>query len=148
MKGHRIRAMLGGSLACGLLFATAFCVLSPRPAEAASCTPGQGANLKGCNFAHKDLANADLGGANLTSTDLDGTNLTDAYLNGADLTAANLTNAKLTNATLTNAKLTNATLTGVTLTGADLAGVTSGKITRSAGSAAGRMATSGRLSHR
>ena len=71
------------ALAIPLLLAAALCIIWAAPAGAASCAPGPGADLIGCNFADANLSNADLSGANLATADLSGANLTSANLSGA-----------------------------------------------------------------
>src|SRR5207248_10980586 len=98
-RGPRVAPLL--SVVLVLLAAS----LSSAPAGAATCTPGPKANLKGCNFAGRDLSGANLTGANLAGANLTSANLTNANVSGANLYAARFSKATLTNANLYGTKL-------------------------------------------
>ena len=83
---------------------------SQRPRDCSDSNIKNDADLRGCNFADRDLS-----GANLRGADLTGANLT-----GADLRDADLRGTKLNNATLANANLSNNQLTQTQLRGVDL----------------------------
>jgi uncharacterized protein YjbI with pentapeptide repeats len=100
------------------------------------------------DFAHADLANADLSGARLSRADLSGANLSGAHLFRADLSDANLfgtdlsgadllpvgsngtiristsVTVDLSGAELSDARLSSADLSGADLSGANLSGAT------------------------
>jgi len=94
---------------------------------------GKGANYYECRFRMKDLAGADLSGADLRwaslaladlrGADLEGANLKDAALTGAILEGANLSEAILEGADLRGADLFNADLRYTGLSGAYLSGI-------------------------
>ncbi|BDZ44041.1 hypothetical protein GCM10025865_33840 (plasmid) [Paraoerskovia sediminicola] len=72
------------------------------------------------NLAHAQLSGADLSLADLSRAYMVGTDLTGAYMTGADLTGAILVFAKLIDASMPSADLTDANLTGANLTDASL----------------------------
>ena len=97
------------------------------PPADCSVPPGPGVDLHGCNLSGRNLALADLSGANFSRAILIGTNLPFANLTTTNFTGADLTNARLDLATMASTNFTNATLTGAdignaTLTNADFAG--------------------------
>jgi len=74
---------------------------------------------KGESFARRDIADANLAGANLSRLDLNG-----VFLEKADLSGANLQHTVLTGAALTEANLTGADATGADFSRTSLSGVT------------------------
>ena len=79
-----------------------------------------GADLKGANLFDADLRRADLKGADFSGADLRRADLIDADLSGANLKGAYLRDAILAGANLKGANLTRAILAGANLAGADL----------------------------
>ena len=79
-----------------------------------------GANLRGANLAGADLTKANLAGADLTKANLSQAGLIEANLSQANLAEAKLTGADLTRANLAGSRLTCASLVGAGLVGADL----------------------------
>lgn len=83
------------------------------------------ADLRGMDFAGRDMLKIDLRNADLTGADLQDANLTGALLSGAiftraDLRGAVLDHAELMRARLSGADLDSASLVEANLTGADL----------------------------
>ena len=98
--------------------------------------PGLPANCTGCDFAGRNLRNADLAHAayvgvdfartDLRDSNLRGANLTGVDFSGADLRGADLTQANLTGVNLRGAKLHGARFGNTNVTGANLRGALDG----------------------
>lgn len=88
---------------------------------------GKCADLRGCDFSHKDLSYVNFHGANLQDTnfhgaDLQSADLSGVNLRGADFHGANLKGADLSGVNLLGADLSRANLRGTDLSGANLRG--------------------------
>ena len=91
--------------------------LAAPSAWAASCTPGPGADLTGCNFHGEDLhgvdlSNATLINANFIAADLTGVNFAKAKIDKSDFSGANLTDSDFSGANVTKSIFTGAQIQG------------------------------------
>jgi uncharacterized protein YjbI with pentapeptide repeats/beta-lactamase regulating signal transducer with metallopeptidase domain len=79
-----------------------------------------GCDLRGVNWAGRDLHNANYTGVDFSGANLSGANLSGSILTGADFTKANLSRASFRSAQLTGCDFTHANLEGADFTNAGM----------------------------